>query len=525
MSKQTQSVHNRYRLIFFALIAVLYFAIPNARPDFTRFNAHDSESYLALSKNLLKGEGYSRSLADDVYIPHTLWPPGMPLVLMPAVWLSGETINWHYVKYTMVLIGLLGLLLTWLYLKRLFHNPLIADLTTLIVALNPFYWHFSHIAMAELPVIVWCIGALYLSDLFFKSGRICGWRCFGLGLLIGLGVMLKGVLLGLVFIPLGYLKLIKGRKIDFTALRQCLLFCVGFCLCFLSWSVRNSQIDRTNLGLDGVNQVQMMLKEVPEQPESAYRSLDQVMTTAKQNVFWYGIYHFPNQAIPLLWKLDLKSMKKGALIACGFSLLLLFLLIPRRKEQLPIFLLFSTMFLMMLLITIGGSERYWGPMSVIALLVIVPNAMMTLSQLKLTQASVFRAASGLVLLGLSGLSLGAYIDETEQAPYNPLNHWAELAAFFEQNRDLCVENRPLLLSSVYTMNEHAFTLMTGCTAKMTITAAGFVPKHSHAVLDLSQINQPIDSSKLLSKNSRWALVRLDKPLTSFEIESIYYSKQ
>ena len=49
----------RVRVVAFALLAAFYLAIPNARPDFSRFNCHDSESYLALSDSLFHGRGYT----------------------------------------------------------------------------------------------------------------------------------------------------------------------------------------------------------------------------------------------------------------------------------------------------------------------------------------------------------------------------------------------------------------------------------------------------------------------------------
>ncbi len=78
-----------------ALIALVaaYVAFANLRPDFTDYNADDAESYLALSYALVHGLGYTRSLLPGAYVPHTTWPPGMPLLLAPAMALSGATVN------------------------------------------------------------------------------------------------------------------------------------------------------------------------------------------------------------------------------------------------------------------------------------------------------------------------------------------------------------------------------------------------------------------------------------------------
>jgi hypothetical protein len=134
------------------IVCTAYLAFPNTRPDFTVYNSHDSESYIALSKNLIEGRGYTRSLNDNEFIPHTLWPPGMALLLAPAVALSGETINFWYVKYTIIFLALLGLAMTRLYLIKLIDDEKMANWVVTLLALNPYFWHFSRIAMAEIPV-------------------------------------------------------------------------------------------------------------------------------------------------------------------------------------------------------------------------------------------------------------------------------------------------------------------------------------------------------------------------------------
>jgi hypothetical protein len=82
--------HVSYRIAGFALVTAFYFTIPNVRPDFTRFNAHDSETYLALSYGLVHGIGYTPSMDREFYVPHTTFPPALPVIMMPAVAVSGQ---------------------------------------------------------------------------------------------------------------------------------------------------------------------------------------------------------------------------------------------------------------------------------------------------------------------------------------------------------------------------------------------------------------------------------------------------
>jgi hypothetical protein len=46
-----------YRFLVFSVVALQYLAVLNARPDFTRFNCHDSESYVALAWDMAHGQG------------------------------------------------------------------------------------------------------------------------------------------------------------------------------------------------------------------------------------------------------------------------------------------------------------------------------------------------------------------------------------------------------------------------------------------------------------------------------------
>lgn len=116
---------------------------------FHPFNAHDSESHLALSHSLVHGLGYTRNMVAGAHIPHTTWPPGLPVLLMPALAVSGETINWWAVNGTILRIGLLGVVLVWLYARRLTESRVTADIAALLFAFHPFYWHFSRIAMTR----------------------------------------------------------------------------------------------------------------------------------------------------------------------------------------------------------------------------------------------------------------------------------------------------------------------------------------------------------------------------------------
>ena len=196
---------NLLRVLAFLALAGFYFAVLNARPDFSRFNAHDSEDYLALSYSLVHGLGYTQSMDPGRYLPHVTWPPGVPVPMMPAMPLSGERVDWCLVKGTMALVGLLGVVLAWYLARRVTGDPPTVDWAALALGLNPFYWDFSHQAMAEVPLTVWILGSLCLIDRCWARRAISYRAVLGVGLILGVGMMFKGHAGALLLAPLAYL--------------------------------------------------------------------------------------------------------------------------------------------------------------------------------------------------------------------------------------------------------------------------------------------------------------------------------
>ncbi|WP_419187824.1 glycosyltransferase family 39 protein, partial [Stieleria bergensis] len=212
MSKEMTAPRPIMRWVIIGLILVTYLGVTNPHPDFTRFNAHDSGSYMALSYNLIHGNGYTRNIAEGQYIPHTLWPPGMATLLAPAIALSGETVNWLAVKMTMITVGLIGLVLLWKYLVRIGEGDSSkANVVTLFVALNPYYWHFSRVVLAEVPVVVWIIGALYVIDRVWAKRELRCREAALCGVFVGIGMLIKGSVLGLVECPRNLVQGYEGR--------------------------------------------------------------------------------------------------------------------------------------------------------------------------------------------------------------------------------------------------------------------------------------------------------------------------
>lgn len=492
------------------IVCVAYLFFPNARPDFTVYNSHDSESYIALTQNLLEGRGYTRSLNEGEFIPHTLWPPGMAVLLTPAVLFSGENINFYYVKYSLILIALIGLWLTRQYLLILIKNEHIANWVVILIALNPYYWHFSRIAMAEIPVYTWTMLGLLLVEHSFRTPNSSIFKLMVLGMFVGLGMLLKGALIGLILAPIPYMW--QRGIFSLKSLRQGATYAICFCIPFMFWMHSNHHIDRTNLGLDGVNQIQMITKKVIEDPQSDFKTPTEILTTAKQNILWHAIYHIPNHSIPGVFLIKLTSLEYGNALALLFSLLVLVIVASQFTLLSALILSVIPAIFLVSIMTIGGAERYWFTITSV---LFVPFYLIIYRIPQRMEKFVILSLVSTQLIGLS-----YFIYQHEQSPYTTVESRHELAELFLQAIPLCAEDR-LANSNTWTKNEHAFQLMTGCKASMVNKTINRDPKFSHAILYSSKTKiENLPSPIIHSGHYHW--VKLPKLMTKSEIKNEYY---
>ena len=497
------------RYIVFAVIAICYLLFPNPRPDFTVFNSHDSGSYLALSHNLIEGQGYTRNINGD-FIPHTLWPPGMPLILSPAVVFSGDKLNWYFVKYTMISFSLLALFILWKLVFRLTKNDQLANFTVLIFSLNPYFWHFSRVALAESIVFLWIIASLWLIDHYWRDGKTTLKQAAIIGVICGAGMMIKGVVIGLALVPFCYaIKHWRDSKKRFPEVKPAAVFFIAFFLLFALWSARNSGIDRTGLGLDGVNQIQMLFKTVVEDPTSRYRTLPEMIQTAKENVLWHGIYNVSKQMVPTAWNWELKTMVYGKYLSLAILLLAFALSLPKRFESLILWVVLSPIIVLMLLMVIGGAERYWLTISQIVSLAILINWSKWLFPSDQNHKNKIISSAGRFLYaGFAVIGLSLYITDFEKSPYNPRDDYPSFGEFVMSLQDYCRQDETLVVN---TKNPYAFYFITGCEAPMANDYLGIHPDYNATVQHKSLLKTQVAAEQIIHEHQGWYLLRGQEP--------------
>ncbi|MCC9601458.1 hypothetical protein LOC67_12955 [Stieleria sp. JC731] len=492
------------------VISLAYFAFPNARLDFTPYNSHDSESYISLSKNLLEGRGYTRSLNQEEYVPHTLWPPGMAILLMPSVAASGDTISLLLVKLTIIATSLAGVWLARFYLIQLAFSRSQANAIALMVLLNPFVWHFSRIAMAEMPVFTWQILSLLLIHLCFKAQRSI-LTVSACGFLVGLGMLIKGALLG---IPLAILPYLYSRGLfKKESIARGVVFGAAFSVPFFVWTMRNRAIDTSGLGLDGVNQVQMITKKVIEDPDSEFKTTGEIIATAKQNILWHAIYHVPRHTLPVAWLMDLSRIPAGNLIALAGTFAVSLLILAQFQRFSSVILSVLPAMAIVAVMTIGGAERYW--FSLVGSLLMIVYASPVLFRRQSTQRCIFAT-----LAIVQFISLGLFVVRHETHPFSPVEGRDDLAALFMEIGESPLESSDPQATNVCTINNHGLQLTTGLRASMVNTNIDLDPRFTHAVLDREALSSGVRNP--LMERGRYMIVELPTSMTRSEIRQRYY---
>jgi hypothetical protein len=499
-------------------ILLAYVAVPDAWPDMTAFNADDSEAYLSLAYALGHGLGYTRSLIPGQYLPHTTWPPGLPLLLAPLMAVLHLPLDWLVVKEAMILLGLCGIVLTWLYVRRIAGQRGAADAAAVLIALNPFYWHFSRMVLSEVPSFVFAIGCLLLIDLVWRDRAVKPWEAGLTGLVCGLGMLLRGNVLGLALVPLAYVLRrqppTQVSRVPASRQRMAwLLHFVLFCVAFVVWAARNRAIDTSQLGSDGINQMRMLLAADPFDAHSALRGPLAIAHGFWDNLIHRDIYNVPEQILPGFYLLDWRHWPFAAGPAVLFTLAIGVVALSVGAVGAPLLLVIVPWVALLSLLAFGGSARYWVPItSMVTLLLVIrlwPMAARLAPRLSAIGATVVAAAFV--------FNLAVYVQRNQLHPY--MADFGDMIALFEQVRD-----RPEKPAAMLTEHQGIYTFITGAAAPLNAPAAGLAPHYTHLICRIastpyaSTIDPPSGTAVQLQVGA-WRLYALPRPMTVQEIET------
>ncbi len=495
-------------------LALAYFIDPNPRLDFSAFDTRDAESYLALSHSLVAGHGYTRSLDPQFYVPHTTWPPGLPILLAPFVLLSGVPIDLLLIKLGMIAYGAAGILLAYVYARRLSRSSVVHLSVPLLLGLNPYYWQFSRMTDTEMPSVLWTLVALLLADIGWASGRIRHRTAFAFGLVAGFGMLIRGSLLGALFLPLVYLLVLRTEPINLRRISsRYFAYAVGFLLPFLIWLLRNSFIDRRALGQDGIDQLAMIFRTIPVDPTSLLRTPSQILSDMRANIAHSVIYQIPRSLIPGLWPQGvwdrLGALSAPVAVAASLPVIVLSCL---SKRNLPVIVMYGSMAALNVFYAAGGMPRLWVPVTCL-IAISLPFGAESISRLYPHHA-IARSVAAMTAVGLS-TSLAFYIIDHDRHPYHD-PAYAALADMFDTVRK---HNR--LDGNVLTPNPQAFGLYTGLKAPMPVPGIGVDPQYAYVILPSVEWNEDRLAGTVIARNSVWSLIAFATPLRIAEFRERY----
>ena len=173
-------------------------------------------------------------------------------------------------------------------------------------------------------------------------------------------------------------------------------------------------------------------------------------------------------------------------------------------------------FAIVIVMTIGGAERYWFSLMSIFLMVIYAAPFALVKR----QSWQYSIAGVLVILQV--ISLVTFISRHEAHPFTSAEHRDDLAVLFTQIKPLCAETAKTSQINVWAPNNHALQLSTDCQASMVNTRIGLDPTFDYAILSKEKLATPFPEFSMEAGN--YVLVQLPSSMTQDEIKMAYYGK-
>jgi len=206
--------------IFFLSLAVrlAYVVAVPAEPLET-----DAIDYDTIAWNLAQGNGYTNQAGE----PTAFRPPVYPLFLAGVYYVAGHNLDW--VRWVQALLGAGICVLVCLTARRLYDDGS-AKLAGMLCALYPPLIIPTSEILTEVLFMFWQGLAVYW--MISKSGS--GWR-FASGLLLGMALMTRSILVFFLPFLIGWFILVRGRR----ALSSTAAVLGGVLLVALPWTIRN----------------------------------------------------------------------------------------------------------------------------------------------------------------------------------------------------------------------------------------------------------------------------------------------
>jgi hypothetical protein len=407
-SLKTDRASTWSRRIPWLVIIAAYFAFPNARPDFY-WNWNDPASYVLLSYKLWYFGEYNihTSPSNDIY---WVWPPGYPVMLLPAVVGFGRSLL--ALKLLMTVYSLLTLVgITALFKPRL--GIAGASTVALYTSLNIHWFIASHQTMAEIPTALFCILGLLSARNWVQAEQRSAWRLL-LAVMVGSAACyVRGY--GLCLIPAVVVYIVRHVTDWPTRLRMVLAYCLPVTTIGLSWFVLAATHPQPGYGgrgsLEMVTRSEKAFGEGLDAPRAGgYEIVDRMFKTVK----WFGLRWTAQAVLPVLESFDPDfSAQPWRAIRFGLCILVVWtwsksvLCTNQVEDYFVAFFVLLTLF-----IAGGGLARYWVPLIpfFVGYIAIFLRSVATRSRLRIVVILALVVTTGQFLCALRSFELSPYED-------------------------------------------------------------------------------------------------------------------
>ncbi len=294
-------------ILIFVLILISF--------DTRYFLGGDNIRYIILAESLLSGKGY-RDINLPSSPPHTTYPPGFPLLLVPFLLLFGE--NYPLLNTLPLLLSFLSLLILYKILRQKEH------FVFFLFALSPIFIEYSHILLSEMPFLFASLLTFYLWQRYETTRSPIFLILSFLSLTFAIFIRTAGISI----LPAFFFYLLLRKRY-----KELLLLLGIFLLFFLPYSLRNLSLGR------GSGYLELFTYKNPYNPEEGKIGLSEYLVRFGKNCYLYNFSVLPQMLFPY----NLSSLLSFLLGL--FSLFLIIIAIYQKLKMreflYPLYLIFS----------------------------------------------------------------------------------------------------------------------------------------------------------------------------------------
>ncbi|MEO0088290.1 MAG: hypothetical protein ABIK77_00225 [candidate division WOR-3 bacterium] len=282
-------------LLIFLLLAILAY---DPKPALGGDNIH----YLLLARSLISFKGY-RDLWHPEEKPHTQYPFGFPLLIIPFLLIFGE--------YSLFLnfLPLLFFIGSFFLVKKIFQETKWQIPLIVLFFFSPWVIENSHVLLSEPPFIFFSLLTYYLFILYEKRKDFKFFILFLLSAIFTFFIRTAGIALLLAI----FLYFFEKRKYKLLIIALTL-----FLITFFPWEIRNRKVTPKS------SYLQQFLQKDPYQPELGNINFSGYLSRVFKNFYFYNFVIIPqlfylNEFPPISWQVIIGSLTIFLILVALFT--------------------------------------------------------------------------------------------------------------------------------------------------------------------------------------------------------------